>query len=182
MAETVEHADESEDAARKKHGFAALMKHCAADQAEIVSQAEGDLFGAEPAEDKPKKGGRPAGRINRATEMQARLVLATGQSPLSYLLSIMRNEFYSTERRMAAAIAALPYVHRRQPQAIDVNAEGATLLRIELGGSDDASIGGGEAVLIEGQATTDHVTEVGKMVAASIEQKQEVSEGNDASV
>lgn len=131
-----------------KHGFTSLVEICAAQQAELVDQAqaetEADLLG-EPVK-QGAKGGRPKGAINRVTRLQAEQVLRTGQSPLAFLASVWRNPSYSIERRVAAATAALPYCHRKQPVAIDLTAGHGLALTIDLSGfTDDPPTGSGDS-------------------------------------
>lgn len=57
--------------------------------------------------------GRQRGSPNRRTQAQVEAVLATGISPLDYLLAVMRDETRLTKTRMDAARAAAPYVHPR---------------------------------------------------------------------
>ena len=57
--------------------------------------------------------GRKPGTPNRVTaELQA-AVAASGETPLEYLLRIMRDRAMSFESRFEAAKAAAPYVHAK---------------------------------------------------------------------
>jgi hypothetical protein len=58
-------------------------------------------------------GGRPPGVSNKLTRMQAESTMATGITPLQYLLAVMRDEKESKDRRLLAARSAAPYVHYR---------------------------------------------------------------------
>lgn len=64
----------------------------------------------------PKKRGRPKGSVNKTTaarrRREARAALQ-GQTPLEYMLEVMRDKERSQEVRMDAAKAAAPYCHAR---------------------------------------------------------------------
>jgi hypothetical protein len=57
--------------------------------------------------------GRPVGSRNKRTQELLDAVTTSGQTPLDYLLSVMRNAENDTSVRIDAAKAALPYVHPR---------------------------------------------------------------------
>lgn len=122
-----------------KPGLAAAVALCLDDQAAIIEAAsvegETDLFGQTDTE---RRRGRPAGSLNKATAAQAEVIRRSGQSPIAFLASVWRDHNKPLERRIQAAVAALPYVHRKQP--VDVNVGGAAFTLI-LGDGD----GGGEA-------------------------------------
>lgn len=62
----------------------------------------------------PRPGaGRKAGTPNKASQARQAQVAATGETPLDYMLSVMRDEYASKERRDEMAKAAAPYVHPR---------------------------------------------------------------------
>lgn len=61
----------------------------------------------------PKTGGRKAGTPNKRTAELQSAVEESGLTPLEYLLSVMRNEINEQKERMAAAVAAAPYVHAK---------------------------------------------------------------------
>ncbi len=128
-----------------KLGFAALLARAADQQEEEKNTAEAELFDDPAAEAPAKRGrGRPAGRINRATELQARAVLASGLSPMSFLLSVMRDDNQKLDRRIGAATALLPYLYKKQPMAIDLEAKGGMILQIDLGAESVKLSSGGE--------------------------------------
>lgn len=59
----------------------------------------------------PKTGGRVKGKPNRASVKRQTEVAATGETPLDYLLGVMRNTEGDPAIRLDAAKAAAPYVH-----------------------------------------------------------------------
>jgi len=60
-----------------------------------------------------KTGGRVKGSINKVTQVQREKILASGLTPLEYMLNILRDENAKPEDRFAAAKEAAPYVHHR---------------------------------------------------------------------
>ena len=65
--------------------------------------------GSRPGE---RRGGRKKGTRNKRT--LAQIALAEGdETPLAYLLAVMRDETADIERRMECAIAAAPYTHAK---------------------------------------------------------------------
>jgi hypothetical protein len=61
-----------------------------------------------------KTGGRKRGTPNKATSAAAKKaekIAASGETPLEYLLSVMRDEKEDRPVRMDAAKAAAPYIH-----------------------------------------------------------------------
>jgi len=60
----------------------------------------------------PREGaGRPSGIANKASIARQAEVAASGQTPLDYLLEIMRDTTAERGERLDAAKAAAPYVH-----------------------------------------------------------------------
>lgn len=71
----------------------------------------------------PRKGaGRKAGSLTKKTREIASKAAAEGITPLEFILSVMRNETSEPRDRMAAAIAAAPYIHPRLA-AVDVKGD-----------------------------------------------------------
>jgi len=71
-----------------------------------------------------KLGGRPKGAKNKLTvEKQRAGWQFSGMEPLEFLVSEYQNESNSKELRHAAANAAAPYIHRKQPRIIDITAQ-----------------------------------------------------------
>lgn len=78
----------------------------------------------------PRKGsGRKAGSPNKATQKQRDEIAASGLTPLAYLLSVLRNEGETEERRMDAAKSAAPYVHPRLA-SVDMTSKNDNTLRV----------------------------------------------------
>lgn len=70
------------------------------------------------------KAGRPKGRIGKTTmmtlqERQALLDANEWLTPLRFLMSVMVCDENPLDVRMEAAKAALPYIHRKMPQAVE---------------------------------------------------------------
>ena len=57
--------------------------------------------------------GRPKGAVNKATAEARAAVEESGQTPLQYMVSVMRDPKADARRRDAMAAAAAPYVHHR---------------------------------------------------------------------
>jgi hypothetical protein len=60
-----------------------------------------------------KGAGRKPGSATRLNQEAREKALADGVSPLSYMLSVLRNEKLDRDARMDAAKAAAPYVHAK---------------------------------------------------------------------
>jgi energy-converting hydrogenase Eha subunit A len=58
-------------------------------------------------------GGRPKGS-GRGVRRIGREIISPGETPLEFLLKIMRNEGADTTNRVSAAVACLPYVHAKR--------------------------------------------------------------------
>lgn len=57
--------------------------------------------------------GRPAGAVNKASAERQAEVEASGETPLAYMLKVMRDVSADEAKRLDAAKAAAPYVHPR---------------------------------------------------------------------
>lgn len=60
--------------------------------------------------------GRPKGAVNKKTKEVIAAVEATGETPLAYMLRVMRDSFAEAKRRDAMAQSAAPYIHPRLAQ------------------------------------------------------------------
>jgi hypothetical protein len=69
-----------------------------------------------------KTGGRTAGTLNKRTETMLKEIASTGETPLQYMLRVMRDPETPAARRDAMAIAAAPYIHSKLAQ-VDVAAQ-----------------------------------------------------------
>lgn len=63
--------------------------------------------------------GRKPGGVAKLAKAAAIAPALTGQTPLAFLESIVRDAKQSTKDRVDAAKAMLPYCHRRLPQEIE---------------------------------------------------------------
>ena len=60
-----------------------------------------------------KTGGRKKGSLNKVTYEMKAAIAASGETPLEYMLRIMRDEAAESTRRDEMAKAAAPYLHPR---------------------------------------------------------------------
>ena len=71
------------------------------------------------------KAGRPKGskdKVSKALDAaisDVKAIVGDGQTPLAYLIEVMRDQKQDVEVRLDAAGKALPFVHKRQPQDIN---------------------------------------------------------------
>lgn len=73
--------------------------------------------------------GKPRGAKRRITEEAIERIAATGdETPLEYMLRIMRNDGEANDRRDKMAIAAASYMH---PRAVEVSGEDGGPLIVE---------------------------------------------------
>ena len=69
--------------------------------------------------------GRKPGSINRFSKQTLDRVTRAGILPVDYLLSVMRDDAFSTAERLDAAKAAAPYLHHKlTTQSLSVAAAG----------------------------------------------------------
>ena len=84
-----------------------------------------------------KTGGRKPGTLNRATAAKVAEIAASGQTPLDFMLSVMRNEECTPERRLEAAKAAAPFIHPRLA-AVEHSGSVAETVKVEMSDIDVA--------------------------------------------
>jgi hypothetical protein len=58
-------------------------------------------------------GGRPKGSPNKATAAKLAEISSTGETPLDYMLRVMRDPQADHERRDKMAVGSAPYVHAK---------------------------------------------------------------------
>lgn len=80
----------------------------------------------------PPSGGRTKGKSGRASAAKAAEVARTGETPLDFLLKVMRNAKEPMWLRAQCAKAAAPYVHPKLAQ-IDHTIGGRTFVVIKGG-------------------------------------------------
>ncbi len=76
----------------------------------------------------PKTGGRKKGSGNKVKAEQVAAVVASGLTPLQYMLQEMRDERNVKDVRMEAAKAAAPYVHAKLSAMEVTGKEGKDLI------------------------------------------------------
>lgn len=74
-----------------------------------------------------KTGGRQKGTPNKANAAKAAEIAATGETPMEYMIRVMRDRTVEHDRRDKMAVAAAPYVHPK-------------LANIEMAGPDGGPI------------------------------------------
>lgn len=77
-----------------------------------------------------RRGGRQKGTPNKRTAAQTE-ALASGITPLEYMLSVLRDEDEPDNVRLDAAKAAAPYVHSRL-SSIEANIKGKMGVTVEI--------------------------------------------------
>lgn len=153
---------------------------------------QGSLFGADPAEPDgigelapaPRGRGRPPGSRNKSTEDWSRFLLTRYRSPLIGLAEIAQATPAALQQElggapdsegkggvtlpeclriiMSAQQALAPYLHQKQPTALDAGGAGLFTLVIEGGGGSD----GGEGVRIIPHEETEEKQAVSAPLAA----------------
>jgi hypothetical protein len=63
--------------------------------------------------------GRPKGAASKANEEARAAALASGLSPLDYMLGVMRDSSVENSRRGDMAKAAAPYLHSKMAQGVE---------------------------------------------------------------
>jgi hypothetical protein len=82
--------------------------------------------------------GRKPGAINKATAEAKAMVKATGETPLDYMIRIMRDPEVDVSRRDDMAKAAAPYVHSRLASMEHSGKDGSPLI-VEIVRFNDAA-------------------------------------------
>ena len=122
-----------------------------------------DGGGEAAAQSGPRRPGRPTGSRNRSTEEWRRYILSNYRSPLVFLaetycrpvdqlaaeLGCKKQEAFKVQ--VAAAKEALPYLHQRQPLAVEVGGQGLVNLVIQTGEEAPETVPGSGAMVIEGR-------------------------------
>ena len=125
--------------------------------------------GSEETEIDARGRGRPKGSKNKRTEAWTEFLLSNYRSPLEALAQIVakpvralakelkcsRLEAFKLQIQAAKELA--PYVHQKQPTAVDLKADNAVNLAIILGdpSAQQAAQPGDEAVVIQGEIVSD---------------------------
>lgn len=160
-------------------GLAAVLTDAMADSGIVPPETEQlDLLGLRDVPEDKRPRGRPKGAISRRTQAIADYLLAKYHDPLEGLMQMAslgveemasalgctRAEAFAEKR--LCIIAALPYLHRRMPLAVDLTNHSVVHLSINTGGG----AGAGEAgmTILEGVVT--------------IEENQEVNDGVNGEV
>jgi hypothetical protein len=68
------------------------------------------MSGSKPGE---RRGGRQKGTPNKVNAIKRAEITASGETPLDYMLRIMRDEAVDPERRDQMARSAAPYLHAK---------------------------------------------------------------------
>lgn len=71
--------------------------------------------------------GRKAGSINKVSAEKRAEIVASGLTPLDYMLSVLRDETAALDRRDWAAEKAAPYVHPKLAAIEHTGADGGAL-------------------------------------------------------
>lgn len=85
--------------------------------------------GSKPGE---RRGGRKKGTPNKATALREREIARGGQTPLEYMLKVMRNSKADSDRRDRMATAAAPYVHPKLATMQHSGPNGGPIATVDL--------------------------------------------------
>jgi hypothetical protein len=77
---------------------------------------------------RPKTGGRQKGVPNKATAAKVQEIAASGETPLDYMLRIMRDDSRPVDMRIDCAKAAAPYVHPKLSAVEHTGKDGEPLI------------------------------------------------------
>ncbi len=76
--------------------------------------------------------GRPAGARNKKTAELIEAIEDSGETPLEYLISVVRDTKEDARVRLDAAKAAAPYVHCRMPSQTEISGPDGKEFEINL--------------------------------------------------
>jgi hypothetical protein len=79
-----------------------------------------------------KTGGRKKGSRNKATVKKTREIAASGETPLDYMLALMRDPRQAQEVRLDAAKSAAPYVHAKLAAIEHTGKDGGAIEIVEI--------------------------------------------------
>lgn len=164
-------------------GLAAIVADAVGDRGPIPPETEQlDLAGAlglPPPKRAARAPGRPPGAINRATERIASYLLAKYRDPLEGLVQMAGmgvdelasmlgcTAFEAWQEKRLCIAAALPYLHRRQPIAVDLTNH--QLVHLTIGGGAARAVDGTAGVtLLEGLAEIVENQEVNDAPSAQV--------------
>lgn len=84
-----------------------------------------------------KTGGRQKGTPNKATAALAAEIAATGETPLEYMLRVMRDPVAEYDRRDKMAAAAAPYIHPKLAST-EVTGKGGGPVQVIMSSQDQS--------------------------------------------
>lgn len=82
-----------------------------------------------------KTGGRKKGVPNKANAAKAAEIAATGETPMEYMIRVMRDRSVDHDRRDKMAIAAAPYVHPKLANIEHAGKDGGPV-QVQITGDD----------------------------------------------
>lgn len=85
-----------------------------------------------------KTGGRQKGTPNKATTAKVAEIEASGETPLDYMIRVMRDPSVEHDRRDRMAAAAAPYVHPKLAQT-EISGKGGGPVQVHID-KDDAGV------------------------------------------
>lgn len=135
------------------------VRASAGSSGEDAAAIEADLFGPAPV-NAPRGRGRPAGRMNRATQEWRDLILSRHRSPLEFLAAVMEADTFDLVRehgvesktalavRVRAAEALLPYLHKKLPLEAQLQVQQLPTLNIIDQFRQDAQLDAGNELVV----------------------------------
>ena len=82
-----------------------------------------------------KTGGRQKGTPNKANAARAAEIASTGETPLEYMIRVMRDRSVDHDRRDKMAASAAPYVHPKLAN-IEHAGNGGGPIQVNIAGDD----------------------------------------------